>query len=246
MKVKYNITVNLDKPNISEIVVKQNDSRSRVLYFHLLAAGKVYPIENIYTGTIKAIKPDGKIVYDVLDIENGQISYTIPVQMTNITGEVSCEIQLLGKEDEYISSFPFYLVVNHITFDEMELISKDYLEGFHSYLTLIYKMYQEILKIEDEFNLDYGTLEEFTRELEGIKQQYVTYIAELQQKVEEGYFNGSRGPQGERGADGIIAEADGIIAFQIVDGDLICYYYSQEAPPMEINQYGELICTFGG
>ena len=62
----------------------------------------------------------------------------------------------------------------------------------------------------------------------------------------DGYFNGAPGKQGERGSDAIVAEGAGILAFQILDGNLMCYYYQQDPPPMEINGDGELVYLYGG
>ena len=247
MEVKYNLTVNLDKQDASNTIrMKQGDKNARVLYFHLMASGKPFPMEPVYAGSIKAIKSDGKVVFDTIAIEAGKVYYKIPDAMTDTVGEVACEIQLLSEDDSYLTSFPFYLTILKNIYDESVYMDENYTEGFRAYMTMTYRMYQDVKAIMDKFDMNYGSLEAFSREMEEVRAQYDKYLEELKGKVADGYFNGAPGKQGERGSDAIVAEGAGILAFQILDGNLMCYYYQQDPPPMEINGDGELVYLYGG
>ena len=244
--VKYNITVNLDRKQNVTLVVKKKDHRSRKIYFNLMSGGKAFDVNSIYAGSVKAIKADGKIVFDGLEIKDGKIYYEIPEQMTNVVGEVEFETEFFGSEDEVITSFQMLIVVENNTFDEETLISEDYIEGFRGYMNTVQNIYMKILADLNNIEMMYGSFEEIQGDLEAAKQEYVTYMTDLQEKVKNGYFNGARGPRGEDGNSAIIAEETGIIAFQIEDGNLVCYYYDTTPPPIEIDDTGHLAYIFGG
>ena len=247
MEIKYNLTVNLDRQEASNTIrIKQGDKDARVLYFHLMASGKPFPMESVYAGNVKAIKSDGKVIFDIISIENGKVFYKIPGAMTDTVGEVACEIQLISEDGAYLTSFPFYLMILRNTYDESVYISENYTEGFRAYMTMTYRMYQNVKAIMDKFDMNYGSLEEFSKSMEEIRAEYDKYLEELKEKVADGYFNGAPGKQGEKGADAIVLEGAGIMAFQIQEGNLICYYYEQNPPPMEINGTGELVYCYGG
>lgn len=247
MEVKYNLTVNLDRQEASNTIrMKQGDKDARVLYFHLMAAGRPFPVETVYAGSIKAIKSDGKVVFDTVSVENEKVFYKVPDAMTDTVGEVVCEIQLLAEDDSFLTSFPFYITVLRNTYDESVYMSEDYTDGFKTYMTLTYKLYKDVKEIANKFDINYGNLEEFTRNMEEIRKRYDEYLEELKEKVADGYFNGAPGKQGEKGADAVVAEGAGIIAFQVLDGDLVCFYYAEDPPPLEINDDGELVYSYGG
>ena len=244
--VKYNITVNLDRKQNVMLVVKKKDHRARKIYFNLVSAGKAFDVNTIYAGSVKAIKPDDKIVFDSLEIKDGKIFYEIPEQMTNVVGVVTFETEFFGSEDEVITSFQMVLEVENNTFDEEDLISEDYIVGFKGYMDTVRNMYLRVLENLNNIEMMYGNFDEIQGDLEAAKQEYVTYMEDLQEKVKNGYFNGARGPKGEDGESAIIAESAGIMAWQIEDGNLMCYYYDSDPPPLTIDGNGCLVYEFGG
>lgn len=245
-EVKYNVTINLDKPNHVTIIARQLDDRLRVIYFHLVASGKAYSMSRIYAGSLKAIKPSGAIVFDDIEISDGVVRYEIPKELTDEPGTVCFEVELFGTDNETISTDQMEMEVKRTTFDETELITQDYIEGFRGYMTATYNLYQKSQENLSNIELMYGSFNEIQGELEAAKQEYVTYMTELQEKVKNGAFNGSIGPKGEDGAAAVVAEVAGIIAFQIENGKLMCYYYDITPPPFEIDENGNLIYRIGG
>lgn len=236
--ITYNITLNMDKPtNITNIIVKQKDDKSRRLIFNILSNGK--RMMDFESACIKANKPDGKVVYDEVSMEE-TMHYDLIEQFTSTAGEVECELELYGKNGQKISTPSFYLTVQRNVYDTDNFVSENVLSGLQAYVTSAHEALRQAQEIALKFEMSHGTLEEVLEEMEGTKETYVTYIEKLQEKVNEGYFNGERGPKGEDGANAVITEGSGIMGFQIVDGKLLCYYYN-EIPPLEINEKGHLI-----
>lgn len=236
MKV-YNITLDLDRPTRTvNIIMKRRDHGSRKIVFNLMANNACMDPEEIASITIKARKPDGTVIYD--DVKN--MAYVVIEQLTAVAGEVECELEIFGKYGGVMYSPNFYLTVQDNVYDTEQIISESYLQGLQAYVTAAQEILEQAKELEANFGLSYGTMEELTERLESVKEQYVTYIEELQQKVKDGYFNGKNGAQGEPGANAVIAEGMGIMGFQIVDGNLKCYYY-HELPPLELNEKGHLI-----
>lgn len=246
MKVPYNLTVNLDNPAaINQIIVKQGDGPSRRMIFNIISNGKKMESSEVIFATFEAVKPDGTIVHDQITIEEGMIYYDLAEQITAVPGEVECEIELLCNEGSSISSFPIYITVQQKTYSIERIVSENDTKSIKAYLAAAYEILREVGQIDERFDLVYGSMAEVLKELENSKKDYVTYISELKTKVQEGYFNGQNGQQGENGADAIVVEGNGIMAFQIVEGDLLCYYWTEE-PPLFIDEAGNLIYRLEG
>lgn len=237
----YNITLNLDKPtNTTNIIVKRKDDMSRRLIFHIMSNNQSVGADEIESISVKAIKPDGTVVYDEVRIEDDRIYYDLIEQFTAVAGEVECELEIYGKEKGVLCSPNFYLTVQANVYDTDTIVSKNILQGLQNYVSAAYDALRQTQEMSDAFQLSYGTLEEIQEELEGVRETYVTYIDTLKKRVADGEFNGERGLQGEKGADAVLTEAVGLIGFQIVEGQLICYYYD-DVPPLEIDDDGHLI-----
>lgn len=236
MKI-YNITLDLDRPTRTvNIVMKRKDHRSRKIVFNIMSNNACVDPGNIESITIKAMKPDGTVVYD--EVEN--MSYEVIKQLTAAAGEVECELEIFDKNGGVMYSPNFYLTIQDNVYDTEKIVSENYLQGLQAYVASAHEALKQAQEIATEFGLSYGTMEELTDLLESSKEKYVTYMDELQQKVEDGYFNGNDGAKGENGADAIVTEGVGIMGFQIIDGNLKCYYYN-DLPPLEINESGHLI-----
>lgn len=236
MKI-YNITLDLDRPTrIVNIIIKRKDHKSRKLVFSIMSNNACVKPEDIESITIKAMKPDGTVVYDEVE----DMSYEVIEQLTSAAGEVECELEIFGKDGSVMYSPNFYLTVQDNVYDTEKIVSENYLQGLQAYVTSAHEALRQAQEIATEFGLSYGTMEELTELLESSKEKYITYMDELQQKVEDGYFNGKDGAQGENGANAVVTEGLGIMGFQIVDGNLKCYYYD-DLPPLELDGNGHLI-----
>ena len=247
MRIPYNITVNLDKPgSFTNIILKQGDEKSRRFIFHLISNGKVFDAQNAFSCSLKVTKPDETFIFDTLERHENLFYYDVIPQMTVVEGESICELELIGFEGEVLHSFSIFITVIKNTFDEEKLLSESDLRGFKTYMTHTHKMYQATQEIKTAFDLKYGSIEEIESELANLKENYVVYFEDIRKKALNGYFNGEQGPQGPSGADAILSEVHGIIGFQIIDGELLCYYYDDDIPPFLIDDDGNLIYELGG
>lgn len=220
----YNLIINLDKPTlVNSVIIKKGDHKSRRLIFNIISNNKCIDLNEVYSISIKATKPDNTIVYDEVKIENGKVYYDLIEQITAAVGEVECELEIIGAEESAINSPSFYLTVQDNVYDLSKIASEDVLLAQRAYVSAAYEVLCRTEEIQGNFEMTHGTMEEVLAELESSKAEYVTYIDELKKMVADGYFNGQRGAQGEKGADAVIIEASGIIGFQIEDGNLMCY-----------------------
>lgn len=246
MKIRHKVVLDLLKRTHIEVEIARCSRDTVVLEFYLLENGKKFDMTQAGAVSFKAVKPDGSIVFNDVDgiLADGKVEYTISESILEAAGRTVCEIQLIGQEDDVITSFEFYILVRPMLFDENEYVSENELSGFRSYMIRAENAAKQSEGIKNMMEVTYGTMDEIIGDLNGVKEEYVTYMEELQQKVENGEFNGQRGPQGENGADAVVVEAKGLMGFQIVEGDLWCYYYGDTPPDLAINESGELVYEF--
>ena len=243
----HNLTINLDKPTLyNNIVIKQGDRRSRRLVFNIISNNKRMKASDIYSVAVKVARNDEAIIHGVAVIEGEKIYYDIEEELTSAVGEMEMELEIIGPEGSLLYSPTQYITVKSTVYNTNALVTERDLGGIQAYVSAAYSILQEVKLITGEFDLTYGTLEEVTQELEEAKEDYVTFLTDLEKKLQEGYFNGERGPQGENGADAVVTEGAGIIGFQIKDGNLICYYYEADPPPLSINGEGCLVYEMEG
>ena len=246
MKIRHKVVLDLLKRTHIEVEIARCSRDTVVLEIFLLENGKKFDMTQAGAVSFKAVKPDGSIVFNDVDgiLADGKVEYTISESILEAAGRTVCEIQLIGQEDDVITSFEFYILVRPMLFDENEYVSENELSGFRSYMIRAENAAKQSEGIKNMMEVTYGTMDEIIGDLNGVKEEYVTYMEELQQKVENGEFNGQRGPQGENGADAVVVEAKGLMGFQIVEGDLWCYYYGDTPPDLAINESGELVYEF--
>lgn len=241
MIIPYNLTINLDKPSVTNhVVIRQGEANGRRLFLHIISNNKVMDVKKIFHVSVKAAKPDETIIHDQAKIEDGKIYYDLIEQIATTTGEVEMEVELIGANDTYLSSFPVYITVKRNVYDVDALVSQDELRGIRAYVSAAYNVLQETKAVDEKFGAVYGTAKEVTEKLSATMEEYLEFMDDLEKKLEEGYFNGERGPAGENGSDGIIVEGAGIMGFQIKDGNLLCHYFESE-PPMMMDDDGNLI-----
>ena len=86
MQVLYNMIVDFVRPNKSNlIIVSENDSGSRILHFTLLQDKVPVDMTDVVSATIKAIKPDGSVVFAdaaILEDEDGNQINVLPIRVS--------------------------------------------------------------------------------------------------------------------------------------------------------------------
>lgn len=238
----HNLTINLDKPTLyNNIVIKQGDRRSRRLVFNIISNNKRMKASDIYSIAVKVARSDEAIIHGVAIIEDEKIYYDIEEELTSAVGEMEMELEIIGPEGSLLYSPTQYITVKSTVYDTNALVTETQMGGIQAYVSAAYAVLKETQLINSQFGMVYGTFDELLEEMETSKYDYVTFLETLKKKVEEGYFNGERGPKGEDGENAVVADGFGIIGFQIVDGNLICYYYNDNPPPFEIDDNGQLV-----
>ena len=249
MNVTNNIVIDLQNSKRKHIVeVKQSDRSTRVFRFTVLSNNKPFDMSDVYTATVKGIKPDETIVYAAAEIEKDEegnntnyVTYTMSDHVTSVAGTITFELQLLSSLGEIITSFDFYVDVINQLYDEDNIISESDLSGFKAYMIKSMSAALKAESVEKAFEALYGTLASIEAEWQMQLEECETFLDNLEEMVESGAFIGARGPQGENGADAIITEGNQIMGFQIIDGDLICSYYGTGAPDIAMNDDGALV-----
>lgn len=242
MKITRKLVIDFARNYHVEVEITKGSANTVELDMALLEDGKKVAASEIGAVSLKAIWPDGGITFaDVGDMsEEGHVYYTVSDSIMNTVGKNTCILQLIGKEGEIVNSFEFYIIVKSQLFDENRYLSENDLLGFRTYMLRAQDAARESEGVKRLLELAYGSTEDVITDLKNEKETYEKFLTELKQRIANGEFNGRPGEPGENGSNGIVAEGHGIIAFQIIDGDLICHYYGTETPPLSINAAGEL------
>lgn len=238
----HNLTINLDKPTLyNNIIIKKGDRRCRRLMFHIISNNKRMKTSEIDAVAVKVARNDEAIIHAVAVIEGENIYYDIEEELSSTIGEMELELEIIAPGGGLLYSPTQYITVKSTVYDTEALVTDKDIGGIQAYVSAAFGVLREVQLINSQFGMIYGTFDELIKELEESKGDYVTFLENLEKKVAEGYFNGERGPQGENGADAVVAEGFGIIGFQIKEGNLICYYFDSDPPPIEMNENGHLV-----
>ncbi len=252
MNIVHKLVIDLQNNRSIMVELKKGGGNAYTLEMMLVSGGGVLDMSDIYTATIKAVKPDESIVYadaEIVKDENGnntnKVVYVLSEAALSVTGKSIYEVMLMDSNGTTVNSFDFYVNVINQLYDENDLYDVSDVSGVRAYMARALRAAQTAEELENTFNFLYGSTEQVIAELNGEIDKYEEYFKELQERVDSGAFTGARGPQGENGHDAVVADATMIIGLQILDGDLICYYVGNEVPPVSINDDGELVMTYG-
>ena len=243
MSIKYRIVLDLQHPNRQNIAeINQKDYNGHVLELTLLNNGaamdmseiEVATIKGVYEGTSSIVYADATIVKDEEGNNTNVVTYEVGKTILDTSGRYTLVLELLSASSEVVSSFEFYIVIRNQLYDEDDYISASDLSGFRSYLLRSLNAAKDAENTERKFEAAYGTIEEAINALEATEEQYAAMLADLEEKVETGYFVGPRGAQGENGNDAVVTDLEGLFSFQIKGADLVMNYDSVEAPGLEI------------
>lgn len=251
MNIVHKLVIDLQNNRSIIVEVKKGGGNAYTLEMMLVSGGKVLDMSDIYTATIKAVKPDESIIYadaTIIQDEEGhntnKVVYTLTDACLAVTGKSVYEVELMDSNGITVNSFDFYVNVINELFNEDDLWNQSDTSAVRSYMARTLSAAKASEELLNTFNVTYGSAEEIIGELNGELQVYEEYMTELQEKVDSGAFIGARGPQGENGADAVVTDTTAVLGFQIVDGNLICYHYADGVPPVSINDNGELVYSY--
>lgn len=144
--IQYRIRLDVSKAdNQSEIVVKQNDTRSRVVRAYLSNGSKPYEIAEGVSAVVRGKKPSGAILYNACEIDNDFVVFEITNQMIAEPGVVECEITLNGADGEVLTSPSFLLFV------EGKIFSDDEVESTNEF-TALQRVQADLNKVLDSWD----------------------------------------------------------------------------------------------
>lgn len=154
MNVVYDMVVDFARPSkTNTVLVMQNDANSRVLRFILMNQGRPFDTSGVAIVSIKAVKPDGKVIYDNASVSQdsdgkniNEVVYTVPPALTSTSGQVTMTITLQSAANESISSFENYLLTRNELYNEDDYASDDDLSGFRDILS---RATEAVAKIEE-------------------------------------------------------------------------------------------------
>ena len=154
LNVVYDMVVDFARPSkTNTVLVMQNDANSRVLRFILMNQGRPFDTSGVAIVVIKAVKPDGKVIYDNASVSQdsdgkniNEVVYTVPPALTSTSGQVTMTITLQSAANESISSFENYLLTRNELYNEDDYASDDDLSGFRDILS---RATEAVAKIEE-------------------------------------------------------------------------------------------------
>lgn len=122
--IYYRIRLDVSKADTqSEIIVKQNDTHSRIVRANLSNGSEPYIIADGVTAVVRGKKPSGTILYNTCDIEGNFIVFEITNQMIAEPGTVECEITLNDSDGATLTSPSFLLFVDEKVYSDSEIES---------------------------------------------------------------------------------------------------------------------------
>ena len=142
MICNYNMIIDFARPQKSNtIVLSENDAETRMCNFKLLFDKQPFDMEGVVMAIVKGVTQSGATIIDTAEIKTdaqgnyiNELSYLLPLAVTENAGNVTMTVELDGANSERITSFEFYLKTRNALYNEDDVIDQDDLEGFHELL----------------------------------------------------------------------------------------------------------------
>ena len=142
MIANYNMIIDFARPSKSNtIVVMENDAETRNCNFKLLFDKEKFDMTGVVTAVVKAVTQSGSTIWDTAEIKTddqgnyiNELSYLLPLAITENAGNVTMTITLEGENNETITSFEFYIRSRNTLYEEDDVISADDMDGFRDLL----------------------------------------------------------------------------------------------------------------
>lgn len=247
MERVFNVLIDISNKRQNIITLKRGDQRATVIKFTLMNKNQKFDLSDAFLATVKGIKPDNTVIYSdaEIDAENSVITWQVSDQATTVKGKSIYELQIQDENLGIITSFDYYISVENNTFDETDYLSQNDLLAFRAYMLQSSRYADETRRYVNSFRDAYGNEQVLINEQRELYEFFADYLADVKEKVEEGYFNGARGERGADGMNGVVSDIGLIVGFEFNQaGDLIVHY-SDSTLGFSVNGAGELIVTEG-
>lgn len=122
--VVYSISLDVHKIGSQKVLSMVRFDTKRTVVVSLTENGRPYVITEGCTAVFTAKKPDGTVIYNDcgIDYVNNTIVYHVTAQTTAVNGRVDCQLRLIGREGNIISSPTFTIVVADTLFNEGRIV----------------------------------------------------------------------------------------------------------------------------
>ena len=167
------ITLDFRNTHMPVVVKAKKYDTARTLYISLSDGGTPYIIAEGCYATFTAKKPDGTKINNECAIENNLIEYAFTEQTCACSGRSKAEIKLYGSNGRVLTSASFVLEVYDTVFQDGDIADSA------SEMNTLDQLIVDARGLKDEM----AGLVKGTGELK----------ADLEQKVENGFFNGKNG-----------------------------------------------------
>ena len=247
MQRTYDVLIDIANPRQNIICLKRGDKRASNIKFKIMNKSQLFDLTDAFIATVKGVKPDSTVIYADAEIDKGNsvITFELPEQATTVIGKPIYDITIQDENLGIITTFDFYVTVENNTFDETDYMSTDDLSAFRAYMLQSSRYADETRRYVNSFRDAYGNEQVLINEQRELYEFFADYLADVKEKVEEGYFNGARGERGADGMNGAVSDIGLIVGFEFNQaGDLIVHY-SDSTLDFSINDAGELIVTEG-
>ena len=246
MRINHKVSIDFARNTPVHLEIPQSGSNSTTLEFFPLDNGNPIDLKEIGLASVKATTSAGAIIFnDVSEIGENSITYLVSNTIMSQVGKTVCVLQIFNKEEILINSFEFYIEVMPGLYDEESLLTEDDLSGFRSYAMRAVNAAESCETLSASLEALWTTMEELADDCEDTIKEVEDALEDLASRIAGGEFIGARGAQGENGANGVIADGEGFIGFEIIKGDLYCFYASPVEPELEMDGDGNLCYLFG-
>ena len=124
--VTYNMRLDVRKSGSqASIRIKQGEQRSRQMVISLADGGKPLDYEWLDAAIIRAVKPDGAVLFNDCELEGSTITYIMDEQIAAVEGAVTCELLVYGVDSAILYSPRFDIFVEGALYDNGKIISQD-------------------------------------------------------------------------------------------------------------------------
>ena len=124
--VTYNMRLDVRKSGSqASIRIKQGEQRSRQIVMTLTDGGKPLDYEWLDAAIIRAVKPDGTVLFNDCELEGSTITYIMDEQIAAVEGAVTCELLVYGVDSAILYSPRFDIFVEGALYDNGKIKSQD-------------------------------------------------------------------------------------------------------------------------
>lgn len=123
--------------NQASIYVKKGDVKTWQLSIFLYNNSIPYELAEDATVVLRAVKPDGTLVYNDCTISGNIIKHLMPAQMMTATGTVECELDVYGSDNEVLFSPEFSAYISDVLASDDDVVSSSKFSALTAAMTNI-------------------------------------------------------------------------------------------------------------